>query len=105
MSYSREAKVAQDAGVDVLQIKDAIRDGLRAVSNTLLDGFVVRGSGAFEVGPFQTSAPGTPVILSQCLCSSPANIGTLFQAASRGHVPALCPYRELLQGCACKMGG
>ncbi|CAL5228267.1 g11370 [Coccomyxa viridis] len=31
------------------QIKDAIRDGLRAVSNTLLDGFVVRGAGAFEV--------------------------------------------------------
>lgn len=32
------------------QIKDAIRDGLRAVSNTLLDGKVVRGAGAFEVG-------------------------------------------------------
>ena len=34
--------------VDLLQIKDAIRDGLRAVSNTLLDGFVVRGAGAFR---------------------------------------------------------
>jgi T-complex protein 1 subunit zeta len=31
------------------QIKDAIRDGLRAVSNTLADGAVVRGAGAFEV--------------------------------------------------------
>ena len=31
-------------------MKDAIRDGLRAVSNTLLDGTVVRGAGAFEVG-------------------------------------------------------
>ena len=31
------------------QIKDAIRDGLRAVANTLLDGKVVRGAGAFEV--------------------------------------------------------
>ena len=33
----------------MLQIKDAIRDGLRAVSNTILDGFVIRGAGAFEV--------------------------------------------------------
>ena len=31
------------------QIKDAIRDGLRAVSNTLQDGAVVPGAGAFEV--------------------------------------------------------
>ena len=30
------------------QIKDAIRDGLRAVANTLLDRKVVRGAGAFE---------------------------------------------------------
>ena len=30
------------------QIKDAIRDGLRAVSNTLADGKLVRGAGAFE---------------------------------------------------------
>jgi T-complex protein 1 subunit zeta len=38
-----------DVVVAGLQIKDAIRDGLRAVSNTLLDGCVVRGAGAFEV--------------------------------------------------------
>lgn len=31
------------------QIKDAIRDGLRAVTNTLADGAVVAGAGAFEV--------------------------------------------------------
>ncbi|CAL8471297.1 g10839 [Coccomyxa elongata] len=31
------------------QIKDAIRDGLRAVTNALLDGAVVPGAGAFEV--------------------------------------------------------
>ncbi|KAK9802062.1 hypothetical protein WJX73_009618 [Symbiochloris irregularis] len=32
------------------QIKDAIRDGLRAVANALNDGTVVPGAGAFEVG-------------------------------------------------------
>ncbi|KAG1669874.1 hypothetical protein FOA52_012463 [Chlamydomonas sp. UWO 241] len=31
------------------QIKDAVRDGLRAVSNTITDGCVVPGAGAFEV--------------------------------------------------------
>ena len=32
-----------------MQIKDAIRDGLRAVKNTIEDGAVVPGAGAFEV--------------------------------------------------------
>ncbi len=36
------------------QIKDAIRDGLRAVTNALLDGAVVPGAGAFEVLPLLT---------------------------------------------------
>ena len=31
------------------QIKDAVRDGLRAVKNALEDGSVVPGAGAFEV--------------------------------------------------------
>lgn len=31
------------------QIKDAVRDGLRAVKNTIEDGFVVPGAGAFEL--------------------------------------------------------
>ena len=31
------------------QIKDAIRDGLRAVKNTVEDGAVVPGAGAFEI--------------------------------------------------------
>lgn len=31
------------------QMKDAIRDGLRAVANTLADGAVVPGAGSFEV--------------------------------------------------------
>ena len=33
----------------IAQIKDAVRDGLRAVKNTLEDGCVVPGAGAFEV--------------------------------------------------------
>jgi T-complex protein 1 subunit zeta len=33
----------------IAQIKDAVRDGLRAVYNTLQDGKVVAGAGAFEV--------------------------------------------------------
>ncbi|GAQ84120.1 TCP-1/cpn60 chaperonin family protein [Klebsormidium nitens] len=33
----------------IAQIKDAVRDGLRAVKNTLEDGAVVLGAGAFEV--------------------------------------------------------
>lgn len=31
------------------QIKDAVRDGLRAVSNALTDGYLVPGAGAFEI--------------------------------------------------------
>lgn len=33
----------------VEQVKDAVRDGLRAVKNTIQDGFVCRGGGAVEV--------------------------------------------------------
>ena len=39
------------------QIKDAIRDGLRAVSNTLADGKLVRGAGAFEARAPLSSQP------------------------------------------------
>lgn len=35
---------------NVTQIKDALRDGLRAVKNTIEDGCVVPGAGSFEVG-------------------------------------------------------
>ena len=43
------------------QIKDAIRDGLRAVKNTLDDGATVLGAGAFEVGPHWDTAPSVLV--------------------------------------------
>ena len=43
-------------GAARLQIKDAIRDGLRAVKNTIDDGAVVPGAGAFEVKEAQSSA-------------------------------------------------
>ncbi|KAL3271433.1 hypothetical protein HHI36_021919 [Cryptolaemus montrouzieri] len=33
----------------LVQIKDAIRDGLRAINNTISDGAVVPGAGAFEI--------------------------------------------------------
>jgi T-complex protein 1 subunit zeta len=33
----------------IKQVQDAVRDGLRAVNNSLKDGFVVPGAGAFEV--------------------------------------------------------
>ena len=38
------------------QIKDAIRDGLRAVKNTLDDKAIVLGAGAFEVSPIAARA-------------------------------------------------
>lgn len=41
-----------------LQIKDAIRDGLRAVKNTIDDGAVVPGAGAFEVKKPSPCIPG-----------------------------------------------
>ena len=44
------------------QIKDAIRDGLRAVKNTLDDGAMVLGAGAFEV---PASSP-FPLCISSC---------------------------------------
>eukprot|EP01112_Ceratiomyxa_fruticulosa_P021853 TRINITY_DN7842_c0_g1_i1.p1 TRINITY_DN7842_c0_g1~~TRINITY_DN7842_c0_g1_i1.p1 ORF type:complete len:540 (+),score=123.71 TRINITY_DN7842_c0_g1_i1:84-1703(+) len=34
------------------QIKDAVRDGLRAVKNTIEDGFVVPGAGAFQTAAY-----------------------------------------------------
>jgi T-complex protein 1 subunit zeta len=36
----------------VAQIKDAVRDGLRAVTNTLEDGSLVPGAGAFELSAY-----------------------------------------------------
>lgn len=59
------------------QIKDAIRDGLRAVSNTLQDGAVVRGAGAFEVNaypyvvlPFLTLRLPAPNLVWTCKVQS-----------------------------------
>ncbi|XP_075212377.1 chaperonin containing TCP1 subunit 6 [Lycorma delicatula] len=37
----------------LLQIKDAVRDGLRAIKNTIDDGCVVPGAGAFEIAAYQ----------------------------------------------------
>lgn len=34
----------------IAQIKDALRDGLRSVQNTLADKAVIPGAGAFEIG-------------------------------------------------------
>jgi T-complex protein 1 subunit zeta len=42
-------RVQGPADHTLAQIKEAIRDGLRAVKNTLDDGAVVPGAGAFEV--------------------------------------------------------
>lgn len=36
----------------ILQMKDAIRDGIRAVKNTIEDGHVLPGAGAFEVAAY-----------------------------------------------------
>lgn len=36
----------------IAQVKDAIRDGLRAVKNAIEDGCVVPGGGAFEVAAY-----------------------------------------------------
>ena len=33
----------------IAQVKDAVRDGLRAVKNAILDGGVIPGAGAFEI--------------------------------------------------------
>lgn len=50
----------------ISQMKDAIRDGLRAVQNTLEDEAVVPGAGAFEIAAhvhleeFKRSVPGKP---------------------------------------------
>lgn len=37
----------------ISQMKDAVRDGLRAVKNTIEDGCVLPGAGAFEVGAYE----------------------------------------------------
>merc|ERR1719378_1284184 len=34
----------------IAQMKDALRDGLRSVSNAISDGAVIAGAGAFEIG-------------------------------------------------------
>lgn len=50
-----------------VQIKDAVRDGLRAVKNVLDDGAVVAGAGAFEAraAAEPLSAGSIPIALSQ----------------------------------------
>jgi len=37
----------------ITQIKDAVRDGLRAVKNAIDDGLVIPGAGAFEIAAYQ----------------------------------------------------
>lgn len=54
------------------QIKDAIRDGLRAVANALTDGSVVPGAGAFEVG-------------GRVVCTTRAGSSKPFGVTMRGH--------------------
>lgn len=40
-------------GFTIAQIKDAIRDGLRAINNTIIDQAVIPGAGAFEIKAHQ----------------------------------------------------
>eukprot|EP01117_Protostelium_nocturnum_P020517 TRINITY_DN9269_c0_g1_i1.p1 TRINITY_DN9269_c0_g1~~TRINITY_DN9269_c0_g1_i1.p1 ORF type:complete len:538 (-),score=141.00 TRINITY_DN9269_c0_g1_i1:77-1690(-) len=50
----------------ILQIQDAIRDGLRSVKNTIEDGYVVPGAGAFQIAAhadlqeFKNTVSGRP---------------------------------------------
>ena len=44
------------------QIKDAIKDGLRAVTNAIEDKFIVPGAGAFEVA-VSDEIPGLRVVV------------------------------------------
>ena len=69
------------------QIKDAIRDGLRAVANTLLDKKVVRGAGAFE-------ARMTRLHSRSLLCSRPDRMPGLvagFHVPTRHYSAFRCP--------------
>lgn len=43
----------------IVQIKDAIRDGLRAVKNAIEDGCVIPGGGAFEVAAYNRLMVGS----------------------------------------------
>eukprot|EP00741_Cyanophora_paradoxa_P004255 tig00000789_g4131.t1 len=60
----------------IAQIKDAIRDGLRAVKNTIEDGSVVPGAGAFEVMAHKAIMDKLPTISgkaklgAQCLADA-----------------------------------
>src|SRR5690606_34346720 len=60
MRQSLQARISDEANIldniclgpnphTIHQTKDAIRDGLRAVKNTLEDGTVVPGAGAFQI--------------------------------------------------------
>ena len=46
----------------ITQIKDAVRDGLRAVKNAIEDQMVVPGAGAFEIAIYQVFIVGTMVV-------------------------------------------
>lgn len=46
----------------LVQIKDAVRDGLRAVKNALEDGFVVPGAGAYEIAVHLALRKGIDVL-------------------------------------------
>jgi T-complex protein 1 subunit zeta len=47
LSWARGLQGQNDHSI--AQIKDAVRDGLRAANNVLNDGAVVQGAGAFEI--------------------------------------------------------
>lgn len=64
------------------QIKDAIRDGLRAVKNTLEDGAVVPGAGAFEIAAAQHLRQHTVDVRRVCLRPAKADLAAYEAALS-----------------------
>ena len=72
------------------QIKDAIRDGLRAVKNTLDDGATVLGAGAFEVARHCcTVTHATVRDACQHMCARFHDIQPIFCTGRRQARPAL----------------
>ncbi len=88
----------------IAQIKDAVRDGLRAVKNTLDDGAVVPGAGAFEVAAAQhlrsTVKKSAQVSVAARTCPMLARVRLLLHCSQWSRLPAVTA--SWLHGLLCR---
>lgn len=74
-----------------MQIKDALRDGLRSVKNAIEDECLVPGAGAYEIAAYSALQVGDTPSLCFCLDLSSVSFRSLLFLPINSSTPALSP--------------